>query len=115
MKKILLSVFLLFTLNSHAGSVCTNCEVLGIQPDVRRDGTYIWLKGGDWSASSSACATPSTKAFFIPRGSNLENTMISVAMTAYVAKKTIGYIYGTGECTSTTANYETIDYFYVRD
>ena len=97
---------------SFAVSICKNCTITGIQPDVRHGGTYIWVDG-DWGNSDTECSTPNSKAFFVPVDSTLEEQIISIALAAFVAKKTVGYILGTGTCSSN--NYETVSYFYIKD
>ncbi len=110
-KSILFIIGLLVSNNSLAVSICKNCVITGVQVDVRDKGTYLWIDG-DWSSSETSCSTPTSKAFFIPEGSTLESTVISTALTAFAAKKTIGYIHGTGSCSS--KSYEILNYMYIK-
>ncbi len=110
MIKILVIIFsLVCSFTVSAVSVCKNCIITGIQPDPRRDGTFIWLEG-DWTESDSSCSTPRTKVFFIPAGSKVESTTISVSLAAMLSGKKVGYAYGSGEC---IYNYEVLHYIFI--
>lgn len=109
MKNILVALLVLLPGISSAVSVCKNCTISGMQPDPRRNGTYIWFEG-NWSDSETSCNTPSSKAFFVPAGSNVEGSLISISLAAMISGKTIGYVYGNGVCSQ---GYEILNYFYL--
>lgn len=98
----------------YAGAVgkCVDCSITGIQPDPRRGGTYLFLDG-DWSESQTSCSnTSSVHAFFVPFGSTGENSVLSTGLAAFLSDKTVGWIYGSGDCDA--YGYETVDYIYIK-
>lgn len=98
---------------AHSSSVCKKCKVTGFQPDPRRNGTYLYFEQGDWSESVNPCGcTMAIKAFFVPHGSKMEQSILSSALAAMLADKQVEYVYGTGDCSN--SNYETISHFLIK-
>lgn len=114
MNKVLIVVLIAaISTQSWAVSICKNCKVTGVQADPRRGGTYVFVESGDWSESVNSCSgTASLKAFFVPEGSKVEATTISLSMAALVSGREIKHVFGNGDCSY--FSYEGIDYIQMR-
>ena len=112
-------VFVILIVNFLLGSSivfaskCENCTVTAVQPDPRRGGTYIWFDG-TWTLGEVCLSTRSSKAFWVGdngSASNIDNVVISAALTAMTAGLNIKHVYGNGQCSD--HQYEDLNYFQI--